>query len=1310
MRTSGHLGYNSRSKFMNLAETFPANTDREVPLPSLWGRLVARAIGRSLGSFALLAFCSVAVSCVCSAQGYRQDVIQSWNFATASTTLGWAPVVPLTNFGTQNGSLTFTATQQTYTICSGPFSFSTAPMQLVQIVMSSNTAGASKVFWAPQAAEQCSGFQGGDENDFTMVGDGAFHHYYLPINTSSASSIFQLRLDVPPGATVSIQSIALVNLVAPSGPGVNPSWTFSADGDSLGWIPYQGVVDMSVSGGSLRLASYANSTILAPVAQVTNQLEWFSLMGAVTQTTLQTPWIQFQFASSGNSGSTTSVYFPVIPDYAQHVYNTNVGGASGWYSTVSQLSIMVPETTTLAISQIQVTSAPQGQPDLALDACGPATPLIRAAAPFQISCRVSNRGAQPIQGVSATLSLPSDGSVSVVSSPSFPQSLANGYPQILTWSLLAQQPETIQISVSADSANGGSAQAATTMMVNPPVTPQSSPYVPPPVPVYSDYDVGIYYFPGWNLDSHWDPIRNFPERMPALGYYAEGAPQVLDWQIKWAVEHGVSFFAVDWSWYGQGMPTTELGEQPNPFLQAYFASTYHDYIKYCIAYAGNSPTTNAESISDLLTITQAWINEYFSEPGYYMINGAPVVFVLDPGGLDSNLGGSAKQGLEAARQLAKAQGYNGIYFIAATNDVGFASEINETQLAQLFADGYDALSGYGSDRAGTDDPDESPYTLAVSGIGSLWDAYISASTAPYLIPTSPGFDLRPWATFDAPFSLVRTGSTAALFQQMLQSAKTRMDSGKSPPILLVEAWNELGEGSYVEPDAGRGFSYLDAIRSVFVNNSPHTDLAPADVGLPLVQTVSSPALWTFTDSSDLAPWQVAAGPPFYSDTINVTNSQVANDEWTFTSSGNPDMTRMGFNLSALDYSGIAIRMSVSADTNVNIYWGAVDEPGSSALRNAGFVAKAAAVQTYNLNLAGQPGWRGTIDLIRLTMSCPPNTDVAIQSIQFLPSAATPALVASKSQVRFTVTAGAAVPSPQVISVAGTTGSALSWTATSNASWLALSSNSGTTPSDITVTINLSGLAVGVYRTTVTLANSGAANSPLTIPVTLWVLPAALAPPSPSISAVVNGADFKSETLSPGAWISILGQNLGQTETASSTNTLTLGGASVSVCGIAAILNYNSGPVTTNGSTGWQINALVPDGVAGQTSCPVVASVGGQASSPVTVAIASGIMELFQFTTSVGTLPIITHADYSLVGPTSVGLVPAKPSETVIAWATGDCSTPAITVSGSPAAVAFSGPVEPGLCQVNFVVPHSPPGGDQLSLSSSPNTYSLWISQ
>jgi uncharacterized protein (TIGR03437 family) len=215
-------------------------------------------------------------------------------------------------------------------------------------------------------------------------------------------------------------------------------------------------------------------------------------------------------------------------------------------------------------------------------------------------------------------------------------------------------------------------------------------------------------------------------------------------------------------------------------------------------------------------------------------------------------------------------------------------------------------------------------------------------------------------------------------------------------------------------------------------------------------------------------------------------------------------------------------------------------------------------------------------------------------------------------------------------------------------------------------------------------------------------------PSISSNGIVNAADLKVEALPPDTWFTIFGQNLGNAAQWTNANTLTLGGASVAVCGLPAAVSYNSGPVVSNGMTGWQLNALTPESIAGQTSCPVVVTVDGQASTPVTADIASGILELFISASAGGPLPVITHADYSLVGPSSAGLIPAQPGEAVIAWGTGDCLSPAITVNGTVAPVLSSGNVGPGLCQLNFSVPSGWSGESELKISTSPNVYTLWV--
>ena len=112
------------------------------------------------------------------------------------------------------------------------------------------------------------------------------------------------------------------------------------------------------------------------------------------------------------------------------------------------------------------------------------------------------------------------------------------------------------------------------------------------------------------------------------------------------------------------------------------------------------------------------------------------------------------------------------------------------------------------------------------------------------------------------------------------------------------------------------------------------------------------------------------------------------------------------------------------------------------------------------------------------------------------AAANPNLSVSPSSLSFAYTINGAVPSAQSISV-GSSGSALSYTASaSGGTWLS-ASGSSTTPGSVSVSVNASTLAAGTYNGTVTITSSGAANSPQTVAVSLTVNPAPTLNVSPS---------------------------------------------------------------------------------------------------------------------------------------------------------------------------------------------------------------------
>ena len=104
----------------------------------------------------------------------------------------------------------------------------------------------------------------------------------------------------------------------------------------------------------------------------------------------------------------------------------------------------------------------------------------------------------------------------------------------------------------------------------------------------------------------------------------------------------------------------------------------------------------------------------------------------------------------------------------------------------------------------------------------------------------------------------------------------------------------------------------------------------------------------------------------------------------------------------------------------------------------------------------------------------------------------PAIAFASASLSFSTTVGANPPN-QTIALSNSGVGTLNWTATADSTspaWLAVSPGSGTGSTTLTVSVNASGLAAGTYTKAITVAATGAANTPQTINVSLTVNPTA----------------------------------------------------------------------------------------------------------------------------------------------------------------------------------------------------------------------------
>lgn len=349
------------------------------------------------------------------------------------------------------------------------------------------------------------------------------------------------------------------------------------------------------------------------------------------------------------------------------------------------------------------------------------------------------------------------------------------------------------------------------------------PYIPEPVPVKTSLLIGAHHCPLWEADKPqmWDNVLKHPERTPVLGFYSQENPEVSDWETKWAVEHGISFFVYCWYRASQGKPVEmRFG---SAIHDAFFKSRFKDKMKFTIMWENQSRgKAGVADEADLMTnLLPFWIENYFKHPSYLKLDGKPLLFIYRPEFLVQDLKGETNvaKALDKMRQACREAGFEGLYVL------GEYRGLDPNHLKLMKRLGLDYTFAYCWHVQNNPTPAQAiaaqmNYIRRTQELGIL----------PQVVTVSQG-----WSGWRDEGSIWHI--PPADYETLLRKAKdfiaTLPKNELGSRILLLDNWNEWGEGHFIAPHRQYGFGYLDAVRRVFAPDAPepHKDLVPSDVGL-----------------------------------------------------------------------------------------------------------------------------------------------------------------------------------------------------------------------------------------------------------------------------------------------------------------------------------------------------------------------------------------------------------------------------------------------------------------------------------------------
>lgn len=323
--------------------------------------------------------------------------------------------------------------------------------------------------------------------------------------------------------------------------------------------------------------------------------------------------------------------------------------------------------------------------------------------------------------------------------------------------------------------------------------------------------IGVYYFDGWSGQSGrtkpggtWENepwaknapthltkrfVEEFPEREPIWGW-RDDSQEIMERQIDLAAENGVDFFLFCWYWRDTKGPINVDAIKKDPLhtsMELYLKAKNKHKVKFALLVAnhGGAEIIGTKNWQEAVSF---W-SQYFKDPQYVQADGKPLVVLFGTGDDAIN-----NEQLAAMQATAKAQGLaNGISIAGCGGGARQKSGFTHTTH-------YNVIPGYASGS------EEHKFQEVVDATKAQW---IGTEQQPYIPLLTSGWDKRPW---EGPEGLGQKegwyypDSSPEQFKNFLKDAIQWMDDNPTKTtkerLVLIYAWNELGEGGFLVPTKG----------------------------------------------------------------------------------------------------------------------------------------------------------------------------------------------------------------------------------------------------------------------------------------------------------------------------------------------------------------------------------------------------------------------------------------------------------------------------------------------------------------------------